>query len=66
MKNVARYEKLMNESRERSRFLQLLNLYQQKSRFVKILDEMITLAEHKRNVIVLDRKMFNKIERLSK
>ena len=66
MKNLARYEKLMNESRVRIEKKIVENKKNSAIRFVKILNEMITLADRKGNVIVLDRKMFDKIERLSK
>ena len=66
MKDQARYEKLMNESRSRIEKKIVENKKNSASRFVKILDQMVTLADRKENVIILDRKMFNKIERLSK
>ena len=66
MKNQARYEKLMNESRERIEMKIVENKKNSAIRFVKILNQMVTFAERKENVIVLDRKLFDKIERLSK
>ena len=66
MGKAERLEKIKAESDARIEALIIENKQKSAVRFVKILDQMISLAEKKGNVIVMSRREFNKIDRFSK
>ena len=66
MEKQLRLEKIKAESDARIEALIIENKKNSALRFVKILDQMISIAEKKGNVIVMSRREFNKIDRFSK
>ncbi len=66
MKNTEEFERLMAESKARIEGLILENKKIASMRFVKILDEMITVEESRGNQVIMSRREFDKIQRLSK
>ena len=66
MEKQLRLEKIKAESDARIEALIIENKKNSALRFVKILDQMISIAERKGNVIVMSRREFNKIDRFSK
>ena len=66
MGKAERLEKIKAESDARIENLIIENKKKSAVRFVKILDQMISIAEKKGNIIVMSRREFEKIKRFSK